>query len=138
MPAKKELFKNKFVSGILKTLGAIPVDREQVDIVATRTVLRKLSKKKSLCIFPQGTRCKTPIIENDSAKEGVAMFAIRTGTPVVPFAFNKKIKAFRKAKLYIGKPIYPDVSRKHEKGYQEEFANLIIKEINALLEGEQK
>ncbi len=138
VPAKKELFKNKFIAGILKAMGAVPVDRQGIDISATRTILRKLNKRKSVCIFPQGTRCTSPIIEDGSAKEGVAMFSIRTGTPVVPVAFNKKIKVFRKTKLIIGKPLYPDVSRKHEKGYQEEFANLIIKEINALLEGEQK
>lgn len=138
LPAKKELFKNKFKGGLLKYLGGVPVDRNSVDIAATRTVLRKLTKKKSVCIFPQGTRCVSPRIEEGSAKEGVAMFSIRTGVPVVPVVFNKKIKAFKKTKMFIGKPLYPDVARKHEKGYQEEFADLIVKEMNALLEGEQK
>ena len=91
-----------------------------------------------MLFFPQGTRAKTPYIEGDSAKEGVAMFAIRTNTPVVPMMYNKKIKPFRRVKLYIGEPIYPDESRKKDKEYISEFANLIVEKMNKLLEGDNK
>ena len=43
-----------------------------------------------MLIFPQGTRAKTVKIEGDNAKEGVAMFSMRTDTPVVPMMFVKK------------------------------------------------
>ena len=59
-----------------------------------KEVLRQLKKGKHVCIFPQGTRMQNPQIEEGSAKEGVAMFSIRTGTPVVPMMFTKKIKMF--------------------------------------------
>ena len=95
-----------------------------------------INKGKHICIFPQGTRTKTPIIEDGSAKEGVAMFSIRTNTPVVPMMYSKKIKAFRRTKLYIGEPLYPDQTRKGDKAYMTEFADLIVSKMNELLKGE--
>lgn len=135
--AKKELFKNKFAGACLKSFGAIPVDRSKPDPSSIKEILRHLNKKHHVCIFPQGTRAKTPKIEDGSAKEGVAMFSIRTGTPVVPMMFTKKLKMFRRSKLLIGKPLYPDETRKKDKEYLSEFANLIVESMNKLLEGEQ-
>lgn len=135
--AKKELFKNKFAGACLKSFGAIPVDRSKPDPSSIKEILRHLNKKHHVCIFPQGTRAKTPKIEDGSAKEGVAMFSIRTGTPVVPMMFTKKLKIFRRSKLLIGKPLYPDETRKKDKEYLSEFANLIVESMNKLLEGEQ-
>ena len=135
--AKKELFKNKFAGVCLKSFGAIPVDRSKPDPSSIKEILRHLNKKHHVCIFPQGTRAKTPKIEDGSAKEGVAMFSIRTGTPVVPMMFTKKLKMFRRSKLLIGKPLYPDGTRKKDKEYLSEFANLIVESMNKLLEGEQ-
>ena len=103
--AKKELFKNKFGAFFLRSYGGVPVDRKNVDPTSIKETLRLIQKGKKVAIFPQGTRKPTPIIEDGSAKEGVAMFSIRTGTPVVPMMFSRKIKPFRFVKLYIGKPI---------------------------------
>ena len=136
--AKKELFKNKLLGASLKSFGAVPVDRSQADTKAIKEILRLLNKKKNVCIFPQGTRCKTPRVEEGSAKEGVAMFAIRTNTPIVPMMYDKKIKPFRLTRLYIGEPIYPDETRKKDKEYLGEFANLIVEKMNALIEGDKK
>lgn len=136
--AKKELFVKKFPSAVLKSYGGIPVDRQKADLTAIKETMRLINNKKIVCIFPQGTRSKTIKIEESSAKEGVAMFSIRTNTPVVPMMFSSKIKAFRKTKLYIGEPIYPDVNRQKEKEYVAEFANLIIDKMNSLLEGEKQ
>ena len=136
--AKKELFKKKFSASFMRSLGAIPVDRQNVDPSSIKEILRLIQKGKNVAIFPQGTRVKTPKIEDGSAKEGVAMFSIRTGTPVVPMMYNKKIKMFRRVKLYIGKPIYPDETRKKDKEYLTEFSNLIVEKMNELLEGDSK
>lgn len=135
--AKKELFKNKLFGPCLKSFGAVPVDRGNADTKAIKEIFRLLNKKKNVCIFPQGTRCKQPKIEDGSAKEGVAMFAIRTNTPVVPMMYDRKIKCLRCTKLYIGEPIYPDETRKKDKDYVGEFANLIVERMNKLLEGDK-
>ena len=135
--AKKELFKNKFKGGFFKTLGAIPVDRENPDASAVKEVLKQIKKRKSILIFPQGTRAKTPVVE-DSAKEGVAMFAIRTNTPVLPIMIDRKIKIFRRAKIIIGKPMFPDENGKKDKDYIAYFSQKIVENMNNLLEGDSK
>ena len=136
--AKKELFYNRFSAFFMRAYGGVPVDRKNVDPTSIKEVLRLIQKGKKIAIFPQGTRAKTPVVDKTSAKEGVAMFAIRTGTPVVPMMYNKKIKMFRRVKLHIGKPIYPDETRKKDKEYLTEFSNLIVESMNKLLEGENK
>ena len=135
--AKKELFAKKSTGFLMRKLGAVPVDRKQADPKAIKEIFRLISKNKKIAIFPQGTRAKTVKIEEGSAKEGVAMFSIRTGTPVIPMMYDKKIKAFHKTKLIIGKPIYPDETRKKDKEYLTEFANIIIAEMNNLVEGDK-
>ena len=136
--AKKELFKKKLTGSFMRSLGAVPVDRSQADPKAIKEIFRLISKNKKIAIFPQGTRAKTVNIEDGSAKEGVAMFSIRTNTPVLPVMLDRKIKPFRRTKLIIGKPIYPDETRKKDKEYLSEFANNIITEMNKLLEGDKK
>ena len=131
--AKKELFKTKFSSWLMRKLGAVPVDRTTADTRAVKEIFSLLNKKKNVCIFPQGTRVKTPLIEGETAKEGVAMFAIRTGTPVLPMMFDRKLRPFHKTYLYIGKPIYPNIERKKDKVYLDEFSNQIIDKMNDLL-----
>ena len=136
--AKKELFKKKLTGAFMRSLGAVPVDRSQADPKAIKEIFRLIGKNKNIAIFPQGTRAKTVHIEDGSAKEGVALFSIRTNTPVLPVMLNKKIKPFRRTKLIIGKPIYPDEAKKKDKEYLSEFANNIIVEMNKLLEGDKK
>ena len=117
----------------MRQLGGVAVDRRQADPKAIKEIFRLIGKNKKIAIFPQGTRAKTVHIEDGSAKEGVAMFAIRTNTPVLPMMYDRKLKPFRRAKLIIGAPIYPDETRKKDKEYLSEFANHIIAEMNALL-----
>ena len=136
--AKKELFSNKFTAWLMRSLGAVPVDRGAADTRAIKEIFTKLKKGKKVCIFPQGTRAKTVKVEGETAKEGVAMFSLRTDTPVVPMMFSRKLGLFRPAKLYIGEPIYPDVEKKKDKEYMSEYANLIVEKMNGLLEGERK
>jgi len=135
--AKKELFAKKLPRFFMRCYGGVPVDRSKPDPSSIKEIYRLIGKNKKIAIFPQGTRAKTVEIEDGSAKEGVAMFSIRTNTPVLPMMYNKKLKPFRRTKLIIGKPIYPDETRKKDKEYQTEFANQIISEMNNLLKGDK-
>ncbi|MBE5741294.1 MAG: 1-acyl-sn-glycerol-3-phosphate acyltransferase [Clostridiales bacterium] len=136
--AKKELFQKKFASFCLRQFGAVPVDRANPEPKSIKEIFKLLNDGKKVAIFPQGTRAKTVHIEEGSAKEGVAMFSVRTNTPVVPMMFTSKIRAFRRTKLIIGKPIYPDENRKKDKEYITEYSNIIVEKMNHLLEGDKK
>ncbi len=134
--AKKELFGSKFKSWFMRSIGAVPVDRTRADTRAVKEIFTLIKKKKTICIFPQGTRAKTVKVEGETAKDGVAMFSLRTDTPVVPMMFARKNKIFSRNRLLIGEPIYPDVEKKKDKDYMTEYANLIISKMNELIDGD--
>lgn len=106
--SKKELFKNKFFGKILKSFGAIPVDRENPDLKSMMIALRVLKEGHKLVIFPEGTRNTTGTTELQSIKGGSMIFAVKAKTPIVPMMLSGKAKIFRKTHLIIGKPFELD------------------------------
>ncbi len=104
--AKKELFKNKTAGFFLKKFGAFPVDRGTSDIKAFKFALETLKNKKTLGIFPEGTRNKTNSEEMQEAKSGAIVFASKAGVPIVPAALSRPIKFLRFTKLIVGEPYY--------------------------------
>ncbi len=103
--AKKEVFNGKFNRWFFKNLGVIPVDREKVQISTMKQVMKTLENKKSIIIFPEGTRNKTEL-PLGPIKSGAAVFAVRGNVPMVPIWINKKPKMFTFNKINIGKPFY--------------------------------
>ena len=104
--AKKELFKNKLIGGIIKSFGAIPIDREKADVKAMVSAIKVLKDGHKLVVFPEGTRNKTGTDELQSIKGGSAVFAVKSKCPIVPMMLLKKAKPFTRTKLIIGKPFY--------------------------------
>lgn len=101
--AKKELFKSKIKNWFFKAIGAIPIDRNKIDISAIKQSLKILKNNKKLIVFPEGTRNK----ENEDLQEiknGSAMLAIKAQVPIIPLYIDKKARVFRRNKLTIGKP----------------------------------
>lgn len=102
--AKKELFKNKFLAWILKSLGAVPIDRDKNDVGAIKTCIKALKGGKKLFIFPEGTRLKDDKEVLGEIKSGMSMIAIKTKTPIVPVWIQRKPKIFQKSVYIIGQP----------------------------------
>lgn len=101
--AKKELFKNKLFSRILKGFGAIPIDRESPELKSMLEAVKVLKDGHKLTVFPEGTRNKSGI-ELQPIHSGAAFFAAKAKTPIVPIMFLRKPKAFRKTYIIIGEP----------------------------------
>lgn len=100
---KKELFKNKFVGGFIKKLGGIPVDRDGNDINAIKESVKALSEGKKLYVCPEGTRNKGDYKKMLPLKNGSAVIAIKTKTPIVLMLLNKKSRIFRKNYIILSK-----------------------------------
>lgn len=124
--AKKELFSKPIFKGVLQKLGAFPVDREGKDIGALRTSLRLLREKKTLGIFPEGTRIKS--IEDSSPKAGVGLIAVKTKSVVVPIHIQSSFKLFSKTILTVKEPISFRNADKSLVNY-EEISNQIMERI---------
>lgn len=78
----REYYELKALRWVYEAVDAIPVDRNGRDSSATRAALRALAAGRVLGVFPEGkietSRDLLPF------QTGVAMMAIRTGTPVFP------------------------------------------------------
>ncbi|MEE1043417.1 MAG: lysophospholipid acyltransferase family protein [Clostridia bacterium] len=102
--AKMELFKNKFIGNMFKSMGCVPVDRGNNDIKAMKICLNILKNGNPLALFPEGTRfCK----HLDDVKSGALLFAIKAQVPIVPVGISN-IHPFKGTKIVFGKPIYYD------------------------------
>lgn len=100
--SKKELFERKIVGKILKSYGAIPVDRDNPDMQSMLACLRVLKDGHKLVIFPEGTRNKSGTTVIQPIMGGAMIFAIKAKSPIVPIIISGKPKIFRKTHIIIG------------------------------------
>jgi len=138
---KKEVFKNNFISFLLKNMNALPIDREKVDILAFKKAINILREEKVLGIFPEGTRSSNG--ELQELKLGTIKIAMKTGVPILPagiigthkiyprgikfpILFKHKIIVKYGALQYLNKLKYRD------KIYQKEELGLLGKKIKEL------
>ncbi len=72
---------------------------------AVKTALKLLKDGDKLLMFPEGTRVRQG--EDVSVKTGAAMFATRTGVPLLPVYIQRKKRLFARNAVVIGQPYYP-------------------------------
>lgn len=102
--AKQELFKKKSTARLLKSLGGIPIDRDNPDLKSMMSVLKILKEEHKLVIFPEGTRNKTGTNDLQPIKGGAIIFAVKAKKPIVPIMFLKKGGFFKPTKMIVGEP----------------------------------
>lgn len=140
--AKAELFKSSVLGWLLRKLNAFPVDRRKVDIGTIRHGISVLQSGKVLALFPEGTRSQDGSLQQ--ARLGAAMFARRTGAPVLPVGIVGSERALRrgswlirpvKIKIRIGKPLIFEKKKgdaKIEKSDLQDITNDLMKAIAEL------
>ena len=100
--SKKELFKTKFTAWVMRTIGAIPVDRGNISPSAYKEILSVLKNNGQLFIYPEGTRNKVEDGEMQQAKEGLVLFASKGDAEIIPMLIYRKPKIFRKNYIIVG------------------------------------
>jgi|SRR5581483_6937966 len=109
---KVELFRWPLVGWLARRTGQIPVQRRGSDRAALQQALLYLREGKAVVIFPEGT------VERQeqmlAAHPGAALLALRSGTPVLPFAHQgtRQILRFHgqwrpQVRVKIGRPYLP-------------------------------
>lgn len=101
---KKQLENSAAGRWVVKMCQCIPVSRDGTDVGAVMQSIRYLKNGESLAIFPEGTRNKTDDIFLPF-KSGAAMISIKTKTPIVPVVMAKKMRIFRRVRIFYGDPI---------------------------------
>lgn len=117
---KHTLFEIPVVGYFVKAYGAFPVNREKTDLTAMKTALRLLKDGEVLGIFPEGTRVKGEKISDP--KGGIAMFAWKTKSPVVPvhLEYRRRFHFLNHIEVTVGAPIRPE-DLPIEKGTPDEY-----------------
>lgn len=130
--AKKELFRIPLLSGLIKALGAFPVDRKGNPAAAVKTSIRYLKDGRLVGMFPQGTRSRNISVEDTEFKSGAAFAAYKSGVGIIPVFIktkNQKFKLFARTEIIFGTPVSNDALGFSEGGKDElESATQIIKD----------
>lgn len=132
--AKVEIMRVPFVGWILSKAGVFGVDRGATDVKAVRTAMKFLKEGDKLLMFPEGTRVRGN--EDVEAKVGAALFATRTGVPLLPVYIQRKKRRFRRNTVVIGEPYYPEFEgRKPSEEELQVMARELMNRVKALGEG---
>ncbi|MCL2840733.1 MAG: 1-acyl-sn-glycerol-3-phosphate acyltransferase [Defluviitaleaceae bacterium] len=128
--AKKELFKVPLFGWYLNSLGAYPIKRSAADMTAFRTTMNILNDGGGLIIFSQGTRMK----EFENAKGGVALFALKSGAPIIPAGIIGNYRFFSRMKIRFGEPILMDEykGKKVKTELIDEIMNNVVFQVSSL------
>jgi len=124
--AKESLFHVPVVSSVIKAFGAFPVKKTGNDIAAVKLAIKILKDGKSLTIFPEGMRVKTPGVLGEG-KQGAAMIAAKAGVGFLPVGINTTYKFRSKLKLTVGE--YIDLSEYYDKRLTSETLQKITDEM---------
>lgn len=109
--AKKELFRVPVLSGLVRSLGAYPVNRGGADVGAVRKTIDMLKNGTTVGMFPQGHRRQGVDPRTTEVRPGAAMIAQHAGVPVLPVFIktrDHRPRLFRRVDIIIGKPILPE------------------------------
>ena len=121
--AKKEIFKNKLFSKIVRSYGGIPIDRDNPDMKSLLEAIKEIKKGNKLCIFPEGRRNVSGTSDLQEIKGGSVIFSVKAKCPIVPIMMLKKAKIFSTTKIIIGKPF--ELSDYYGKKLSEEDINAL-------------
>ena len=143
--AKEELFRSRFSGYFVRSFGAFPVHRGQVDREALRQAKRVLADGLALVMFPEAMRSNNAQLQ--SAFPGSALIALRSGAPILPVGITgtEKIEGvawiLRRPVITvnIGHPFYlPSVNSRLTKVEMAELTNFIMGRIAELLPPEYR
>lgn len=132
--AKIQIMRVPLIGWLLSKAGVFGVDRGAADMKAVKTALKVLKDGDKLLMFPEGTRVHEG--EHVEAKTGAALFAARTGVPLLPVYIQPKKRLFRFNTVVIGEPYMPSFAgRKPTAEELQAIAHDLLDRVHAL--GEQ-
>lgn len=129
--AKIQIMRVPFIGWLLSKAGVFGVDRGAADMKAVKTAMKFLKDGDKLLMFPEGTRVHEG--EHVEAKTGAALFATRTGVPLLPVYIQPKKRLFRPNTVVIGEPYMPTFEgRKPTADELQAIAHDLLDRVHAL------
>lgn len=141
---KRELFDWPVVGWVARNGGVHAIDRGAADVEAFRLAAQILDEGHALFVFPEGTR--SPDGRLGPGRDGVAVLALRTGSPIVPVGVSGSYERWPRGQklphpggrvtVRVGSPfrladeLPPDLDRRAAKSAA---TDLIMRKIAALV-----
>lgn len=92
--ARETLFRFPVIGGLLRSVNAVPVDREGGGAAGLRAILDRLLGGGAIILFPEGTRTHNGDLQK--AKSGIGLTVIKSEAPVVPVRVFGTFKALNR------------------------------------------
>lgn len=109
--AKAELFRNPAASGILRAVGAYPIDRSGANAGVLKKTVNMLETGYTVGMFPQGTRRPGVDPASTPVKNGVGLICEHSHATVLPVFIKvkgNKTGFLRPIRVIIGEPVTYD------------------------------
>lgn len=113
--ARETLFRFPPFRWLIRSLDAIPIDREGLGLNGLKETLRRIKRGELVLMFPEGTR--TPNGEVHALKPGFCALARRLNVPLVPVGVDGAFDAWPRTRTFprggrihvqYGAPILPE------------------------------
>jgi len=142
--AKDGLFKIPLFKHFMVAYGAVPVRRGEADLKALRLAQAELDAGVAIGVFPEGTRSGRNAAMTE-AYPGAALFALRSGAPVLPvaitgtqllsmpFVFFRPFWKRPKVDIRFGEPFYLEKPARINNESVKAATDLIMRRVAALL-----
>ena len=101
--AVDELLKQKGWGPLLKALGCIPINRENVSMETFKQVESRLYRGHVVGVFPEGTVSRDDSLH--AFKSGIVMMAVMNGADILPTYIVKRTNRWRRQEVLIGEKI---------------------------------
>jgi 1-acyl-sn-glycerol-3-phosphate acyltransferase len=135
--ARETLFEFTPFAWLIRSINAIPIDREGFGIAGIKESLRRLKRGEMVLIFPEGTR--TPDGEIKQFRPGITSLAVRSRSAILPVAIAGAFQCWPKSqtfprpgkiRVHYGRPILP---QEYEGLNEEELVNLVENRVSQCL-----
>jgi len=131
--ARDTLFTNRFFKWLLLSVNAIPLRRDEADISAVRTVIKKLRQGCGVCLFPEATRTSNGKIV--SLKPGFGLLCRHGNASLVPVVIDGAFECWPRDKKFFSRgtivvcygEVIPaeELQQKGNKQIADEFTNVL-------------